>query len=95
MRNFFKVEMAKLAVLGQNAMELIDCSDVIPEPKPVVGTAHLPAGYSSKDIEESVRALGLNLVRRQCVTKSNVQCKYLPFPSLTANPGPPTRVPPV
>jgi Fungal peroxidase extension region len=95
MREFFKVEMAKLAILGQNAMKLIDCSDVIPEPKPVVGTAHLPAGYSGKDIEASVRGLNLNLGRWQCVTKSNVQCKYLPFPSLTADSGPPTSVPPV
>ena len=28
--------MAKLAVVGQNTRELIDCSDVIPIPKPPV-----------------------------------------------------------
>jgi hypothetical protein len=54
MESSFKTAMAKLAVLGQKSYDLIDCSDVIPVPKPVVGTAHLPAGSSLKDIESSV-----------------------------------------
>lgn len=33
----FQTAMAKLAVVGQNVNELIDCSDVIPTPKPPVG----------------------------------------------------------
>lgn len=32
----FKSAMAKLAVVGHNPEELIDCSDVLPEPVPPV-----------------------------------------------------------
>lgn len=32
----FQTAMAKLAVVGHNPDELIDCSDVIPEPLPPV-----------------------------------------------------------
>ncbi|KAI0305583.1 manganese peroxidase 3 [Multifurca ochricompacta] len=49
----FKFEMAKLSVLGQDTSKLIDCSDVIPVPKPFTGTAHLPAGASLSDVEVS------------------------------------------
>jgi manganese peroxidase len=56
MMSTFKTQMAKLAVLGQNTKEMVDCSDVIPMPKPRVGKAHLPAGTSLQDIEASVRA---------------------------------------
>jgi hypothetical protein len=52
----FKIQMAKLAVLGQNTAKLIDCSEVIPVPKPRKRKAHLPAGTSLDDIEASVRA---------------------------------------
>lgn len=48
--------MAKLAVLGQNTREMVDCSEVIPIPKPRSGRTHLPAGTSLQDIEASVRA---------------------------------------
>jgi manganese peroxidase len=53
----FKTQMAKLAVLGQDTTKLIDCSEVIPVPKPRKRKAHLPAGTSLDDIEASVRAL--------------------------------------
>ena len=33
----FKSAMAKLAVVGHNPNRLIDCSEVIPQPKPAVG----------------------------------------------------------
>ena len=48
--------MAKLAVLGQDTTKLVDCSEVIPVPKPRKRKAHLPAGTSLDDIEASVRA---------------------------------------
>ena len=54
MREYFKIEMAKLAILGQDPAKLIDCSDVIPVPRPLVGTAHLPANTSLEDIESNV-----------------------------------------
>ncbi|KAJ6504347.1 manganese peroxidase 3 [Mycena vitilis] len=49
----FKAAMNKMAVIGQNPKKMIDCSDVIPVPKPVVGKAHLPAGKSMQDIEQA------------------------------------------
>lgn len=52
----FKTQMTKLAVLGQDITNLIDCSEVIPVPKPRKRKAHLPAGTSLDDIEASVRA---------------------------------------
>ena len=54
MRDSFTAAMAKLSVLGQKTSHLIDCSDVIPVPKPFTGKAHLPAGYTLQDIEASV-----------------------------------------
>jgi hypothetical protein len=52
----FKIQMAKLAVLGQNTTKLIDCSDVIPVPKARKRSkAFLPANTSMSDIEASVR----------------------------------------
>ncbi|KAJ7108198.1 Mn peroxidase MNP3 [Mycena epipterygia] len=53
MQTEFKAAMAKLAVIGQNPAKMIDCSDVIPVPKPVVGKPHLPAGLSMADIEQA------------------------------------------
>ncbi|KAJ7060143.1 putative versatile peroxidase [Mycena amicta] len=53
MQSAFRAAMAKLAVIGQNTAKMIDCSDVIPVPKPVVGTPHLPAGKTMNDIEQA------------------------------------------
>ena len=48
----FKAAMAKLAILGHNANDLIDCSEVVPKPKPAVGTpASFPATTSAKDLQ--------------------------------------------
>jgi len=50
----FKDAMAKLAVLGQDRSKMIDCSDVIPQPKPLKDNkAYYPAGFSTDDIEHS------------------------------------------
>ncbi|KAH9036907.1 manganese peroxidase 1 [Lactarius hengduanensis] len=57
MRDAFEVEMLKLSLLGQDISTLTDCSDVIPVPAPVQGTAHLPAGSSLKDIQASCSLL--------------------------------------
>ena len=56
MANDFRAAMAKLATLGQDRGKLMDCSEVIPAPKPPIGKAHLPAGSSLEQIERSVRA---------------------------------------
>jgi cytochrome c peroxidase len=85
--------MAKMAVIGQNTKTMIDCSDVIPVPKPVIGKPHLPAGKTMKDIEQAVSGIppsacfSSSLFHRQCATA--------PFPTLTADPGPQTSVPAV
>ncbi|KAH9056569.1 manganese peroxidase 1 [Lactarius vividus] len=55
MRTAFAAVMAKLSVLGQNTKNLVDCSDVIPIPKPFTGSAHLPAGSTLQDIEASCK----------------------------------------
>ncbi|EKM55992.1 uncharacterized protein PHACADRAFT_256991 [Phanerochaete carnosa HHB-10118-sp] len=52
MASSFKSAMAKLAVLGHNRNDLIDCSDVIPTPKPAVNTpASFPATTGPQDLE--------------------------------------------
>ncbi|KAJ6563317.1 putative versatile peroxidase [Mycena vulgaris] len=53
MQTEFKAAMAKMAVIGQNPKNMIDCSDVIPVPKPVIGKPHLPAGAKMSDIEQA------------------------------------------
>ncbi|KAL0958842.1 hypothetical protein HGRIS_014160 [Hohenbuehelia grisea] len=75
LQSAFKAAMLKLSILGHKQSDLIDCSDVIPVPKPVIGKPHLPAGSKQSDIEQA--------------------CASAPFPSLTADAGPTTSVPPV
>ncbi|KAH9961364.1 heme peroxidase [Russula dissimulans] len=53
MRNDFRTQMAKLACLGQDCGNMVDCSDVVPEPKPRIGKPHLPAGSSPDQIEKA------------------------------------------
>ncbi|PPQ85500.1 hypothetical protein CVT25_006580 [Psilocybe cyanescens] len=47
----FKAAMAKLQVLGQNRAKLIDCSDVVPVPKPFNSNIKFPATFSRKDVQ--------------------------------------------
>ncbi|KAF5335227.1 hypothetical protein D9758_014766 [Tetrapyrgos nigripes] len=49
----FKAAMHKLALVGQNVNDMIDCSEVIPVPRPLVGQPHLPAGQTKTDIEQA------------------------------------------
>ncbi|THV02687.1 manganese peroxidase isozyme precursor [Dendrothele bispora CBS 962.96] len=49
----FRAAMSKMAILGQKRSALIDCSDVIPVPKPNAKTPSLPAGKTMHDIEKS------------------------------------------
>ncbi|EMD37370.1 fungal class II heme-containing peroxidase [Gelatoporia subvermispora B] len=54
MAQSFKAAMSKLAVLGHSRSDLIDCSDVIPTPKPAVNKpATFPASTGPKDLELS------------------------------------------
>lgn len=50
----FKAAMSKLAILGHNRNSLIDCSDVVPAPKPPVNKpASFPATTGPKDLQLS------------------------------------------
>ncbi|KAI5118589.1 hypothetical protein M0805_008679 [Coniferiporia weirii] len=54
MMNNFQSAMAKLAVVGHNPNELIDCSDVIPAATPPVAKpATFPAGTSREDLQQA------------------------------------------
>ncbi|ETW76658.1 manganese peroxidase [Heterobasidion irregulare TC 32-1] len=53
MTTAFKAAMAKLAVLGQDPSQMVDCSELIPTPPPFTGAAHLPAGLTMNDIEQA------------------------------------------
>ncbi|KAF8890795.1 manganese peroxidase 1 [Gymnopilus junonius] len=46
----FKAAMAKLQVLGQ-PRNLIDCSDVVPVPKPFTSAIKFPASFSREDVQ--------------------------------------------
>ena len=50
----FKAAMSKLAVIGHDRSQMVDCSEVIPIPKAFTGKAMFPAGLSNKDIEQAV-----------------------------------------
>jgi hypothetical protein len=53
----FKAVMAKLQVLGQSRDNLIDCSDVVPVPKPFTQNIKFPASFSQKDVQVACKAL--------------------------------------
>lgn len=54
MQSEFQAAMAKLAVVGHDASEMIDCSEVIPVPQPFNGPAVLPPSLTHNDIEQAV-----------------------------------------
>jgi manganese peroxidase len=52
MASSFKAAMSKLAILGHNRATLIDCSDVVPTPKPAVNKpASFPATTGPQDLQ--------------------------------------------
>ena len=56
MQSNFKSAMAKLAVVGHNPANLIDCSEVIPEPPALKDTTPtFPPTLSNADVEQAVR----------------------------------------
>jgi hypothetical protein len=56
--------MSKMAVIGHNRANMVDCSDVIPVPPPLVGKPHLPAGKKMADIEQAVSPMQPTCVYR-------------------------------
>lgn len=53
LKSAFSDAMVKLSLVGQNVTELVDCSEVIPQPVAAKGQAHIPAGLDLKDIEQA------------------------------------------
>ncbi|KAI0768705.1 peroxidase [Trametes elegans] len=53
MASTFKAAMAKLAVIGQDVSQMVDCSEAIPVPPPPKSNAHFPAGLTIDDIEQA------------------------------------------
>ncbi|KAK0502006.1 manganese peroxidase 1 precursor [Armillaria luteobubalina] len=54
MQTEFKSAMLKLSTLGQDLTQMVDCSEVIPEPLAASAHGpHLPAGQNMKDIEQA------------------------------------------
>ena len=51
----FEAAMAKMAILGQDAGQLVDCSDVIPVPVSAKFTATFPPSKSMADVNSAVR----------------------------------------
>lgn len=60
LQSAFKAAMRKMAVLGHNIDNMVDCSDVIPVPKPWTKSATFPAGLTNADIEQAVSCISLN-----------------------------------
>ena len=92
----YRDAMAKLAVLGQDSSNMIDCSEVIPEPKPLPAAnsqSVFPPGFTNADVDQAVPFLFCCAERftdhRVC------QCASTPFPHLPTNSGQPTPIAPV
>ena len=49
----FRAAMAKLAILGHDRADMIDCSEVIPVPKAFTKAATFPAGITINDVEQA------------------------------------------
>ncbi|CAL1699300.1 unnamed protein product [Somion occarium] len=56
LQNRFQAVFTKMTVLGHNPDDLIDCSEVIPEPPAFTGSATFPAGFTNDDVEQACAA---------------------------------------
>lgn len=85
MAKAFGDAMLKLSLLGQDKRKMIDCSEVIPQAKPLKPNPRFPAGLTVKDLD---RTVGPPLLIDTCVNLTHTsyfQCKK-PFPSLPSDP---------
>jgi len=78
MQTEFRAAMAKLAVLGQNTARMVDCSEVIPVPKPFTGQAVLPP------------TLTHNVIEQACASAPFPSLSTLPGPAESISPVPPS-----
>ncbi|KAI8992985.1 lignin peroxidase isozyme [Trametes punicea] len=51
--DMFQFVFHDLSILGQNISTLVDCTEVVPVPKPVIGHTHFPAGLNIKDVDHA------------------------------------------
>jgi len=82
MSEAFRDAMAKLAVLGQDTSIMIDCSELIPERKPLPATnSHsvFPPGFTNADVDQAV-LLSFPII--DCFADFACQCASTPFPYL-------------
>ncbi|KZV73876.1 class II peroxidase [Peniophora sp. CONT] len=78
MMSSFAAAMAKLAVLGQDANKMVDCSDVLPRVKPFTKAATFPAGLSHADVQQA------------CATSAFPTLRTDPGPVTSVAPVPPS-----
>ena len=96
MTKAYRDAMAKLAVLGQDTSNMIDCSEVIPEPKPLPAANRqtvFPPGFTNADVDQAVPIPFPCVVR--FTNHSVCQCASTPYPYLPTNPGQATPIAPV
>jgi manganese peroxidase len=75
MANSFKAAMAKLAVLGHNTRDLIDCSEVVPPASTVaVAPASFPATKGPADLEIACNARAF-----PTLTQDRAYLRFRPF----------------
>ncbi|KAL5507302.1 GP1_5 [Sanghuangporus vaninii] len=74
MQSEFGAAMAKLAVVGQDTSQMVDCSEVIPIPPPFTGSAVFPPSLSNADIEQA------------CATQAFPTLSTLPGPATSIPP---------
>jgi cytochrome c peroxidase len=96
MSKAFRDAMAKLAVLGQDTSNMIDCSEVIPEPKPLPAAnsrSVFPPGFTNADLDQAVPFpfYCVKHFTNHCVC----QCASTPFPYLPTKFGQATPIAPV
>lgn len=89
MAKAFGDAMAKLAVLGQDTSNMVDCSEVIPEPKHLpAANCHsiFPPGFTNADVDQAVL---VSLIHVKSFADYRVcQCASTPFPYLPTDSGP-------
>lgn len=64
LQSAFKAAMLKLSVLGHDINDMVDCSELIPVPKPNTKVATFPAGLTLNDVEQAVCAYFLSGLRK-------------------------------
>lgn len=52
-QQMFQFVFHDLSLFGQNITDLVDCTEVIPVPKPLREATHFPAGFTVRDIEHA------------------------------------------